>query len=81
MYNTSEQLCETRRSNSTGAQYATWQMKIRWRKLKIYWFGAAKWFWPGILSQFAVSGRSRNKAQHLPELNVMNMIVSSVLLL
>jgi hypothetical protein len=35
------------------------------RKVKTCWFGAAKWFWPGILVHFAEAGKRHNKASHL----------------
>jgi hypothetical protein len=35
------------------------------RKVKTCWFGAAKWFWPGILVHFAEAGKRHNKASDL----------------
>jgi hypothetical protein len=41
------------KGNSTGAQHAILQIKIRWRKVKTCWFGPEKWFWTHFFSQFA----------------------------
>jgi hypothetical protein len=50
------------KSNSSGAQYVTLQIKIGWREVKTCQFGLAKWFWPNIFAQFPEAGKSHNKA-------------------
>jgi hypothetical protein len=44
------------------------------KKFKTCQFGSAKWFWASIFAQFADTGKRHNKAQHLPEKSVINMI-------
>jgi hypothetical protein len=37
------------KSNSTGAQYVTLQIKIGWREVKTYLLDSEEWFWPTFL--------------------------------
>jgi hypothetical protein len=43
-------------------------------KVRTCWFGSEKWFWFCTFSQFAEVGERYNKAIHLLEKSVMNMI-------
>ncbi len=38
-------------SGSTGSEYVAQHKKIGPRKVKTYWFGSAKWFWPSIFPE------------------------------
>ncbi len=35
-------------------------------KVKTYWFGSAKWFWPSIFSQFAEAGKIKKGPATVP---------------
>jgi hypothetical protein len=52
----------------TCSQHVTLQIKIGWRKVKTYWFGPAKWFWPNSLAQFARAGKSHWRRLPIREL-------------